>query len=103
MMNHIGVCLSYDATWQCLRRLTSEARFLEIIKHDHWIWIYDNLNFKMSIRHERSGMQVHTCTYISLLKHTFIYICTLYCNNNRHTPRHDECHFQTSSESKKLT
>ena len=73
MMNHVGVCHSYDATWQCLRHLTAEARFLEIIKQDHWIWIYDNLNFKKSIRHERSGMQVH----ISLLKHTFTSIYSI--------------------------
>ena len=77
-MNHIGVCLSYDATWQCLRRLTSEARFLEIIKHDHWIWIYDNLNFKMSIRHERSGMQVHTCTYIAIPCKAHFHIIYMY-------------------------
>ena len=58
-MNHVGVCHSYDATWQCLRQLTSEARFLEVIKLDHWIWIYNNLNFKQSICHERSGMYIH--------------------------------------------
>ena len=54
-MNHAGVSLSYYLTWEHLKRLTDEARFLQLIKVDHWLWIYDNLNFYQTVRHEREG------------------------------------------------
>ena len=55
VLNHAGVCLSYDGTWQHLLKLTEKARYPEIVQEGHWIWMYDNLNFLQKIRHERSG------------------------------------------------
>ena len=56
-------CLSYDATWQCLRQLIHEAGYLDMIREGHWIWIYDNLNFSQKVRHERSGLCARKNTY----------------------------------------
>ena len=39
-----------------LRSLTAEAKHTEKIKSGRWVWIYDNLNLHMKIRHEREGM-----------------------------------------------
>ena len=55
MLNHAGICLSYEATWQYLKQLTREANFTEMVKCGHWIWVYDNLNFCQAVRHECSG------------------------------------------------
>lgn len=57
-LNNGGVCLSYDATWQILRRLIHEAGYLDMIREGHWLWIYDNLNFSRKVRRERSGLCV---------------------------------------------
>ena len=54
-LNHAGLSSSYYSTWEHLKRLTDEARFLQLIKIDHWLWIYDNLNFYQTVRHEREG------------------------------------------------
>ena len=65
-LGHKGVkpwwCLSYDATWQCLRQLTYEAGYLDMVRNGHWIWIYDNLNFNQTVRHERSGLYTKNST-----------------------------------------
>ena len=55
VFNHCGVCLSYDATWKYLLKLSEKAQFPEIVGDGHWIWMYDNLNFQQKIRHEPSG------------------------------------------------
>ena len=55
VLNHAGVCLSYDATWQYLHQLSCEARYLDVVKSDHWLWIYDNINFHHHVHHERPG------------------------------------------------
>ncbi len=55
VLNHMGVCLSYNSTWQHLRSVTDEARFFEVVRHDHWIWVYDSLNFQQAVCHERVG------------------------------------------------
>ena len=51
--------MSYTATWNYLRQLTSQARYTDIVKSGHWIWVYDNLNMHQRVRHEREG----TLTY----------------------------------------
>ncbi len=58
----MGICLSYDATWQHLR-LTDEARFLEVVRDDHWMWVYDNLNLQQAVCHERSGWHPYRTLY----------------------------------------
>ena len=68
VFNHGGLCLSYDATWKHLLKLTEKAQFSVVVREGHWIWIYDNLNFQKKIRHERSGdnhiiIQVHSTVY----------------------------------------
>ena len=55
VLNHAGVCMSYDRTWYYLQRLTNEARYLEIVKQDHWTWAYNNINIYMQACHERKG------------------------------------------------
>ena len=58
VLNHAGVCLSYDAIWGYLRQLASDARFLDVVKTGRWMWVYDNLNFHQPVRHEREGRKV---------------------------------------------
>ena len=55
VLNHGGICMSYDATWQHIRQLIQEAGYTSIVKQGYWIWIYDNFNFNRQIRHEREG------------------------------------------------
>ena len=56
MLNHAGVCVSYWSAWKYLRALTNEALYIERVRTDHWIWVFDNLNFQKHVRHERQGM-----------------------------------------------
>ena len=56
VLNHAGVCMSYDRTWYYLQKLTNEAQYLEIVKQGHWMWAYDNINIHMRARHERQGL-----------------------------------------------
>ena len=55
VLNHMGVCVSYNSTWNYIRRLTTEAKLTEQIKNGRWIWVYDNVNIHTTIRHEREG------------------------------------------------
>ena len=57
-LNHAGICMSYVQTWAYLRQLSSEARYLDVVKSGNWIWVYDNLNVHKAVRHERQGMRV---------------------------------------------
>lgn len=52
--------MSYTATWDYLRQLTIDANYLEVIRTGHWLWIYDNLNIHLTVRHEREGMFIDT-------------------------------------------
>ena len=56
MLNHAGISLSYTVTWDYLRQLTTEARYLECVRDGHWQWVYDNVNIRQAVRHEREGM-----------------------------------------------
>ena len=58
VLNHMGVCAPYKNAWKYLKSLTTEARYLEMIRSGHWMWAYDNLNLKQQIRHEREGSYV---------------------------------------------
>ena len=63
-MNHYGACVSYTTAWKYLKQLTQEARYLEVVREGHWQWVYDNLNYLLSIRHEREGrVGTHYYTY----------------------------------------
>ena len=62
VLNHVGVCVSYQAAWDYLRQLTAEAGYQEAVTVGHWLWVYDNLNIHQPVRHEREGKQ-HTLTY----------------------------------------
>ena len=55
MLNHAGVCVSYTTAWKYLKKLTVESRYLDIVREEHWIWAYDNLNINLKVRHERVG------------------------------------------------
>ena len=57
-LNHAGICMSYVQTWAYLRQLSSEARYLEVVKSVKWIWVYDNLNIHMAVCHEQQGMEL---------------------------------------------
>ena len=56
MLNHAGVCTAYGTAWGYLQKLSTEARFLSIIRSGYWMWIFDNLNIHQTIRHEREGL-----------------------------------------------
>ena len=56
VLNHAGICLSYNAIWNYFRQLVRENRFLEVVKEGEWMWVYDNLNIHQRVRHERQGM-----------------------------------------------
>ena len=47
----------------CRKKLTTEAMYIETIRHDHWVWVYDNFNMQERVRHEREGM--HMCLYVT--------------------------------------
>ena len=51
----MGICMSYSSTWNYVRRLAVEAGHTETIQNGRWLWIYDNLNWHMRVRHEREG------------------------------------------------
>jgi len=55
VLNRAGVCMSYYKAWQYLRQLTTEARYLEVVRGGDWIWVYDNVNIHQKVRHEREG------------------------------------------------
>ena len=57
--------MSYTATWDYLRQLTIDANYLEVIRTGHWLWIYDNLNIHLTVRHEREGMFIDTSFQIT--------------------------------------
>lgn len=57
VLNHAGICLSYTSAWKHLRELTAEAKYQEVVKTGHWLWVYDNLNVHQKVRHERLGGQ----------------------------------------------
>lgn len=86
VLNHAGLCVSYTSVWKYLKQLTAEARFLEIVREGHWLWVYDNLNLHQHVRHERQG-KGHLCTCTIL-----IIISTTY--KIRPSLLHVECHFK---------
>ena len=55
VLNHAGICMSYNSTWSYLRQLTTQARYSDAIRSSRWLWVYDNLNIHQHARHERSG------------------------------------------------
>ena len=56
--NHAGVCLSFDATWNHLKNMVQQFHFLARAKQGHWIWIYDNFNINLTVRHEPMSEKV---------------------------------------------
>lgn len=58
MLNHMGICALYTSIWDYLRQLTTEARYQELVKSGHWMWVYDNLNMQHKVRHEREGKEI---------------------------------------------
>ena len=78
-LNHAGICMSYASTWNYLRLLTSQAKYTELVKSGHWIWVYDNLNIHQRVRHERAGdfhciiPCMHCILYIHCMVKCFIY------------------------------
>ena len=72
-MNHYGACVSYTTAWKYLKQLTQEARYLEVVREGHWQWVYDNLNYLLSIRHEREGRYtLHTSQMQSRIFHNYL-------------------------------
>ena len=56
VLNHAGMCMSYDMSWVHLKRLTEEAAYMECVKQGRWLWVYDNFNIHQTIQHERQGI-----------------------------------------------
>ena len=38
-LNHVGLCVSYWATWGCLRQLTAESNYREAVKVGRRLWV----------------------------------------------------------------
>ena len=55
VLNHAAITLSYTVTWDYLRQLTTEARYLECVRDGHWQWVYD-VNIRQAVQHEWEGM-----------------------------------------------
>ena len=55
VLNNAGVCMSYRMSWEYLRKLTTEAEYLQVVRCGHWLWVYDNVNLHQKVRHEREG------------------------------------------------
>ena len=85
VLNHAGVCVSYQTAWKYLQQLTTEARYHEIVQSGHWQWVFDNLNMNQRVRHEREGTTTHIL-YMYMHEHT------IYFNINRSSFHHDEHH-----------
>ena len=54
-LNHVGVCLSYQQTWNYLKSLVQQSNFTHQVQQGSWLWVYDNLNIHQRIHHERQG------------------------------------------------
>ena len=44
VLNHAGVCLSYDATWLHMSRLVEQEDYHSQLQQGRWLWVYDNFN-----------------------------------------------------------
>lgn len=55
VLNHAGICVSYQTAWKYLQKLTDEAHYQEVVRSGHWQWVFDNLNMHQPVRHEREG------------------------------------------------
>lgn len=42
------------------QKLVMDANYTDIIRSGRWLWAYDNLNVRQSVRHEREGINKHT-------------------------------------------
>ena len=60
----MGVCVSHMTAWKYLRQLTQEAKYLDVVRQGHWLWVYDNLNLLKSN---------HTSCVITHALYTFMY------------------------------
>ena len=57
VLNHAGICLSYEMTWIDLKKLIEEANYTGRVKQGRWLWVYD-FNMHQTIRHERQGISM---------------------------------------------
>lgn len=55
VLSHAGLRVSYTSVWKYIKQLTTEAKFLEIVREGNWLWVYDNLNVYQQKRHEQEG------------------------------------------------
>ena len=65
VLNHAGVCVSYQTAWKYVQQLTAEAGYQEVVHNGHWQWVFDNVNMHQTVRHEREGnilVHMYTCT-----------------------------------------
>ena len=49
--------------------LASEARYQELIRSGHWMWVYDNVNIYQQVRHERQGTYDYTKSFWQIASH----------------------------------
>ena len=74
VLNHAGVCVSYQTAWKYVQQLTTEARYQEAVHSGHWQWVFDNVNMHQRVRHEREGTYMYF--HVTFRLHTFIYVYT---------------------------
>ena len=58
VLNHAGVCLSYDATLIHMKKMVDKEDYITQVRQGRWLWVYDNFNIHQAIRHERKGIFV---------------------------------------------
>lgn len=94
VLNHAGVCLSYDMTWQYLRKIINEMDVEAKIKSGHWVWAYDNLNIHQRVRHERMG---------ECINHVYILLSIIIIMHNRPSQQNGKYHKSACSTYSKLS
>ena len=74
VLNHAGVCVSYQTAWKYIQQLTAEAGYQQAVQNGHWQWVFENLNMHQTVRHKRQGnvlvhacSMLHDCTYMKHL------------------------------------
>ena len=58
VLNHAGVCLSYDATLIHMKKMVDKEDYITQVRQGWWLWVYDNFNMHQAICHERQGILV---------------------------------------------
>ena len=51
VLNHAGVCLSYDATLIHMKKMVDKEDYITQVRQGRWLWVYDNFKMHQAIHH----------------------------------------------------